>query len=153
MSMNTNSTPNMSGSPRGFGRNAVLAAVGGSVVLMAVVGGGLWARSDSREASAPAEAAAVQPPSNTLVAPVGAAQVLKSQDMVWIYIVGSEAEAAELRNAAASVPGSPSQIIVLPSSAEARYAADLHLGLNSVRAAVGQPQVKVLMVGQLAAAQ
>jgi hypothetical protein len=153
MSINTNTTPTMSAAPRRFGRNALLVAIGGGAVLGAVVVAGLWARSDSRETTAPAEAVAVQPSFNPATAPVAVNPSLKSPDMVWVYIVGSEAEAAALRTAAASVPGSPSQVIVLGSSADAKNAASWLLSLNSVRAEAGQPEVRVLVVGSLANAQ
>ena len=153
MNISTNSTPAMSNAPRRFGRNALLAAIGGGAVLGAVVVAGLWAHSDSREATAPAEAAAVQPSINPAAAPVAINPSLKSPDMVWVYIVGSEAEAAELRTSAASVPGSPSQVMVLGSSAEAKWAADFLLGVNPVRAQAGQPEVKVMVLGSLANAE
>ncbi len=153
MTINTNSTPTMSSAPHRFGRNALLAAIGGGVVLGAVVVAGLWARSDSREAAAPAEVAVVKPAPNAALAPVAVSPALKSPDMVWVYIVGSEAEAADLRTAAGSVPGSPSQVIVVGSKAEANYAADLYRSLNQVRAQAGQPQVEVRVLGSLANAQ
>ena len=148
--MSINTTPNMSNAPRGFGRNALLATIGGGVVLMAAVGAGLWARSDSHEASAPAEAVAVQPSSNALVAPASTAQVLKSPGVTWLYIVGSEAEAATLRNAASSVPGSPSEVILVGSKGEANYAVNLWRDLNTVRVPAGLPEVRVIVAGSLA---
>jgi len=153
MNISTNSTPAMSNAPGRFGRKAFLAGIAGGAVLGAVVVAGLWARSDRREATAPAEAAAVQPAINPAAAPVAINPLLKSPDTVWVYIVGSEAEAAELRTAAGSVPGSPSQVIVVGSRAEADYAAELHGSLNSLRAQAGQPEVKVLVVGSLANAE
>jgi len=153
MSINTNSTPTMPGAPRRFGRNALLAAIGGGAVLVAIAGAGLWARSDSRETSSPVETAAVQPAANPVAGAVSANPAMKGPDMVWVYIVGSEAEAADLRTAAASVPGSPSKVIVVGSKAEANFAADLYRSLNSVWAQAGQPQVEVRVLGPLANAQ
>ena len=146
----TSATPTASGR---FGRNALLAGIAGGAVLGAAVVGGLWVGSDSRDAGTPDEAAAVQQSIEPAAAPLAINPTLKSPDAVWVYIVGSEAEAADLRRAAASVPGSPSQVIVMGSRAEATFAANLYRSLNQIQAQAGQPQVEVRVLGSLANAQ
>jgi hypothetical protein len=152
-------TNSASTNSRRFSRTALLATIGGSAVLVAVAGAGLWARSNSGESSSPA-VSNIQAPLNTTGAPASIAsalpvtsQVHQNHDLVYVYIVGSEAEAVELRNAATGVPGWPSQVVVASSRAEADSEATAFVAQNDMRAAAGQPQVRALVVGQLAAAQ
>jgi hypothetical protein len=159
VNIHTNSTSTTSGSRRRFSRTALLATVGGGAVLVAVAGAGLWARSSNSESSSQA-VANVHAPLNTTGAPASIAdtspvttQAHQNHDLVYVYIVGSEAEAAELRNAATGVPGWPSQVVVASSRAEADFEATAFGAQNDTRAAAGQPQVRALVVGQLAAAQ
>lgn len=72
---------------------------------------------------------------------------------VWVYIVASEAEAADLKTAIASVPGAPSFVMVASSAAEAQAISDFELGLNSAREAAGEPPVVVRMAGSLASGE
>ncbi|MBA4181824.1 MAG: hypothetical protein C0506_14635 [Anaerolinea sp.] len=158
MSINLNSNPTMPGGPRHLGHGRLLAALGGAALLIAVAGAGLWARAGTDESS-PATESALSLPSLNTAAPASiagvsanAARVGKAQDVVWIYVVGSQAAAAELLNAAAGVPGSPSQVVVAASQAEADFYSSAFVAHNDLRAAAGEPRVKVLLLGEFAAA-
>ncbi|MEP7216804.1 MAG: hypothetical protein ABI782_11170 [Anaerolineaceae bacterium] len=145
----------MSGPTGHFRQNVLLAALGSVAVL--IVGVSLWARSTAGESDSSSSVAAVQPAAVAAVPPApdstlpGTARnfVPTSQAAPWVYIVGSDAEAAELQTAAASIPAG-SEVIVVGSTDEANALESVILGLNPASEAGGAPPVRVMILGSLA---
>jgi hypothetical protein len=145
MTIHTTSTPTMPSAHRHFGRNALLATVGGTIVLAAAAASAvLVARSDSREpVSPPVVAAAAQPSFTNAVASAS------SYDAPYtVYVVGSEEQAAMVRTgfsdaasirAAAGEPPLPEteSVVVAPSDDEAATVVQAINEANGIRATVG----------------
>ena len=106
MTVHTTSTPTLPSAPRRFGRNAILATVGGGVVLAATVTAAVYmARSDTSEPiSPPVAAAAVQPAATAI-------EVASSPAAPYtVYIAGSAEQASMIEaglNDSASIRMTP----------------------------------------------
>ncbi len=79
--------------------------------------------------------------------------VLGSPGQTWVYFVGSDGAADELRAAAATVPAAPLVVIVADSEEQARALADFERSLEGMRAEAGEPPVRVTLSGPFAAAE
>ena len=94
MAINTTSTPTMPGAPRRLGRNALLATLGGTIILAAVAAGAVVVtRSDSSAPAAPPVAVAAAQPSFTNVG----ASASSADAPHTVYVVGSEEQATLIR--------------------------------------------------------
>jgi hypothetical protein len=145
MTIHTTSTPTMPSAHRHFGRNALLATVGATVVFAAAAAGAVVvARSDgSAPAAPPVVAAAAQPSSTNAVASASSYDAPHT-----VYVVGSEEQAAMIRTGlsdAASIRmavGEPplpdtESVVVATSDDEAATIIQGINEANGIRATVG----------------
>ena len=92
MTVHTTSTPTLPTAPRRFGRNAVLATIGGTIVLAATVTGVLMVRSANREPVSAPVAVVAEPAFTSVVVSASS-----SDGPHTVYVVGTEEEAATIR--------------------------------------------------------
>ncbi len=153
MAIKTTSAPTMPGAPRRFGRNTLLAAIGGTVILTSALTGAvvLMRRDSSAPAASPAVGdAAIQPSFTNAVAPA-----ISYHGPQTVYVVGSEDQAtmiwAGLRDATSirSAAGEPplpetESVVVAASDNEAATVVSAINEANVIRATNGLPAYTVV---------
>lgn len=129
---------------------STVAGIAPLIALLVVAGLGLW-RTDRSEPVGPGSTTAVEGSDARALAIERHRP--ERENITWLYIVGSKEEAESLKTAAASVPGNPSDVIVVGSRGEADFADDLYRGLNALGRETGLPQVKVVVVSSFPATE